>query len=84
MEYFSAEQRNLEFAATWRDIRIIMLIELASQEDDLCHMSSLTRGSLKEEVKSQMVLTKGWVGHWEERGEGKGGSLGFKLLRKLF
>lgn len=84
MKYFPAQQWNLEFAATWRDIRIIMLTKLASQEDDLCHMSSLTLGSLKKEVKSKMVLTKGWVGHWEERGEGKGGSLGFKLLRKQF
>lgn len=84
MEYFSVQKWNLEFAATWRDLRIIMLTEIAGQEEDLCHMTSLTHGSLKEEVKSQMVLTKVWVGHWEERAEGKGGSLGFKLLRKQF
>lgn len=52
MEYFSAEQWNLEFAATWRDIRIMMLTEIASQEDDLCHMTSLTYGDLKEEAKN--------------------------------
>lgn len=47
-------------------------------------MTSLTYGSLKEEVKRWMVLTKGCVEHGEERGEGKDGSLGFKLLRKEF
>lgn len=30
----------------------MMSTEIASQEDDLYHMTSLTHGSLKEEVKS--------------------------------
>ena len=49
MEYYSAIKNNeiMPFAATWRDLDIIILSEVSQTEKDKYHMRSLICGHKK-------------------------------------
>ena len=50
MEYYSAIKKNeiLSFAATWMDLKSIILSEVSLTEKEKCHMISLICGMEKE------------------------------------
>ena len=46
MEYYSTIKKNeiMPFAATWMDLKIIILNEISQKEKDIYHIISLTCG----------------------------------------
>ena len=49
MEYYSAFKKNeiMPLAATWMDLKSVILSEVSQTEKDKYYMISLTRGTLK-------------------------------------
>ena len=54
MEYYSAMNELMPFAATYMDLGIILLSEASHTEKDKYHMISLIGGSLRKQIQMNL------------------------------
>ena len=57
IEYYSAMKKNeiMPFAATWMDLKIIILSEVSQTEKDKYHMISLICGNFKKNDINELI-----------------------------
>ena len=74
MEYYSAMKKNkiMSFAATWKDLEIIILSVVSQTEKDKYHLISLICGISKYDTNELIYETETKINLWLPRGKGRG------------
>ena len=74
MEYYSAMKKNkiMSFAATWKDLEIIILSVVSQTEKDKYHLISLICGISKYDTNELIYETETKTNLWLPRGKGRG------------